>query len=142
MAHEEPKPLEGDHGHRYTIKLSEDKHTLPGAKQIFRYPDHDQLGRSVECPSCHGGPRPEALLRAGNREHYRGALDARHRKSGEGQMQSDASGAARQIKNWPAGFTGLREIELDVTFAYGARAASLAEVVELDARYAILIVLG
>jgi len=55
--------LEGDHGHRYTIKLSEDKHTLPGAKQIFRYPDHDQLGRSVECPSCHGGPRPEALLR-------------------------------------------------------------------------------
>ena len=43
---------------RYTAKLSEDKHTLPGSKQIFRYRTHDVLGRSTEClaPS-------EALMR-------------------------------------------------------------------------------
>lgn len=39
---------------RYTLKLSEDKSTLPGTKQIFRYADHDLLARSSECPSCPG----------------------------------------------------------------------------------------
>jgi nicotinate phosphoribosyltransferase len=39
---------------RYTLKLSEHKATLPGAKQIFRYADHDLLARSSECPSCPG----------------------------------------------------------------------------------------
>jgi len=49
---------------RYTLKLSEDKHTLPGAKQIFRYADHDVLARASECPSCPPGAAPaEALLR-------------------------------------------------------------------------------
>jgi nicotinate phosphoribosyltransferase len=49
---------------RYTLKLSEDKRTLPGAKQVFRYADHDLLARSSECPSCPKGSAPsEALLR-------------------------------------------------------------------------------
>jgi len=49
---------------RYTLKLSEDKGTLPGAKQIFRYADRDVLARSSECPSCPEGAEPaEALLR-------------------------------------------------------------------------------
>jgi nicotinate phosphoribosyltransferase len=49
---------------RYTLKLSEDKHTLPGSKQVFRYVDHDLLARSTECPSCPPGSAPsEALLR-------------------------------------------------------------------------------
>ncbi len=52
---------------RYTIKLSEDKATLPGAKQVFRYSDHDLLARSSECPACPGslitpGAEVEALL--------------------------------------------------------------------------------
>ena len=56
--------LEDAAGRRYTAKLSEDKHSLPGAKQIFRYADHDQLARSSECPSCPPGSEPaEALLR-------------------------------------------------------------------------------
>src|SRR5271156_4122173 len=56
--------LEDAAGRRYTAKLTEDKHTLPGAKQIFRYADHDQLARSTECPCCPPGSRPaEALLR-------------------------------------------------------------------------------
>lgn len=46
-------------GRRYTAKFSQDKATLPGAKQIFRYPDRDVLARAHECflPGC------EALLR-------------------------------------------------------------------------------
>jgi nicotinate phosphoribosyltransferase len=37
---------------RFTTKLSEEKHTLPGAKQIFRFPDHDVIGLADECYSC------------------------------------------------------------------------------------------
>lgn len=56
--------LQNGSDHRYTLKLSEDKHTLPGAKQVFRHADHDQLARSSECPSCPSGSAPaEALLR-------------------------------------------------------------------------------
>jgi nicotinate phosphoribosyltransferase len=56
--------LEGKEGKRFTIKLSEDKATVAGAKQIFRYADHDVLARSTECLSCgKEGAQPEALLR-------------------------------------------------------------------------------
>jgi nicotinate phosphoribosyltransferase len=56
--------LERDGRRRYTLKLSTDKATLPGIKQIFRYADHDLLARSKECPSCPPGSEPaEALLR-------------------------------------------------------------------------------
>lgn len=34
---------------RFTAKYSEDKISLPGAKQVFRFPDHDVLARSGEC---------------------------------------------------------------------------------------------
>ena len=47
---------------RFTTKLSEDKHTLPGAKQIFRFSDHDVIGLATECYSC-GRPDVEALQR-------------------------------------------------------------------------------
>jgi nicotinate phosphoribosyltransferase len=43
---------------RFTAKFSQDKETLPGAKQLFRLPGHDVLARSAEC--CSGA---EALLR-------------------------------------------------------------------------------
>lgn len=43
---------------RYTAKFSEEKSTLPGAKQVFRYAGRDVLARSSE---CHKGS--EALLR-------------------------------------------------------------------------------
>ncbi len=56
--------LEDSGNRRYTAKLSEDKHTLPGSKQVFRYETHDLLARSNECPSCPDGAAPsEALLR-------------------------------------------------------------------------------
>jgi nicotinate phosphoribosyltransferase len=56
--------LEGKTGRRFTIKLSEDKANLPGAKQIFRYEDHDVLARSSECIGCGvAGKAPDVLLR-------------------------------------------------------------------------------
>jgi nicotinate phosphoribosyltransferase len=44
--------LETAHEHRYTAKFSPEKHTLPGAKQIFRHANYDVLARSTECISC------------------------------------------------------------------------------------------
>ncbi len=34
---------------RYTAKFSADKSTLPGAKQIYRYPDHDLIALGTDC---------------------------------------------------------------------------------------------
>ena len=46
---------------RYTAKFSEDKHTWPAAKQVFRFANHDVIGCSWECIGCHEG---EAMARA------------------------------------------------------------------------------
>lgn len=43
---------------RFIAKFSENKESIPGAKQLFRLPDRDVLARSAEC--CAGA---EALLR-------------------------------------------------------------------------------
>lgn len=49
---------------RYTAKFSEEKTTLAGPKQIFRFSDHDVVGCTWECISCGSGDNPsEALLR-------------------------------------------------------------------------------
>jgi nicotinate phosphoribosyltransferase len=50
--------IHDDNGERYPVKSSPEKHTLPGAKQIFRFADHDVLGLMTECLSG-----SEALLR-------------------------------------------------------------------------------
>lgn len=43
-----------DHMH-YTAKFSTDKGTLPGAKQIYRYDDHDIVALHSECNSSYKG---------------------------------------------------------------------------------------
>ncbi len=49
---------------RCTAKFSEDKHTLPGAKQVFRFAGHDVIGCSWECLGCGTDePQARALLR-------------------------------------------------------------------------------
>src|SRR5579863_10731041 len=49
---------------RYTAKFSEDKHTLPGAKQVFRFAGHDVVACNWECLGCGPGePEARALLR-------------------------------------------------------------------------------
>jgi nicotinate phosphoribosyltransferase len=48
-------------GHiHYTAKFSDDKSTMPGAKQIYRYPDHDVVALHSECNSSYKG---EPLIR-------------------------------------------------------------------------------
>jgi nicotinate phosphoribosyltransferase len=47
--------------HRFTAKLSEDKATLPGAKQIFRDKARDVVGRSGECGNGEALLRPVVL---------------------------------------------------------------------------------
>jgi nicotinate phosphoribosyltransferase len=77
------------HGHiHYTAKYSDDKTTLPGAKQIYRYADHDIVALHSECNKDYQG---EPLLRpvimqgeliealpplAQSREHARQAIAA------------------------------------------------------------------
>jgi nicotinate phosphoribosyltransferase len=49
---------------RYTAKYSEDKQTWPGAKQVFRFHDHDVIARASECIGCPpDSPPVEALLK-------------------------------------------------------------------------------
>jgi len=46
---------------RFTAKMSEDKSTLPGAKQLFRFDDHDVVARSGECSNGKAMLRPVVL---------------------------------------------------------------------------------
>jgi nicotinate phosphoribosyltransferase len=49
---------------RQTAKFSEDKHTMPGSKQVFRFANHDVIACSSECIGCEPGePSASALLR-------------------------------------------------------------------------------
>ena len=48
---------------RYTAKYSPEKNTMPGTKQIFRFPHKDVIGLSTECIGCDGDQQSEALLR-------------------------------------------------------------------------------
>ncbi|MCZ2077210.1 MAG: nicotinate phosphoribosyltransferase [Bryobacterales bacterium] len=56
--------LESNGQKRYTAKFSENKLTMPGAKQVFRFDDHDEIACSWECRGCSStGPAAQALLR-------------------------------------------------------------------------------
>jgi nicotinate phosphoribosyltransferase len=46
---------------RFTAKYSEDKTSLPGAKQVFRQADHDVLARAGECGKGEALARPVIL---------------------------------------------------------------------------------
>ncbi|MCL6543702.1 MAG: nicotinate phosphoribosyltransferase [Bryobacteraceae bacterium] len=52
--------LESEGIRRYTAKFSEDKATYPGAKQVYRFKDHDLIACSWESPPAKGA---KALLR-------------------------------------------------------------------------------
>lgn len=48
----------------FTAKQSAEKHTIPGAKQVFRYQHHDLIAGFWECPGCCPNAAPaHALLR-------------------------------------------------------------------------------
>ena len=64
---------------RYTAKFSEDKHTLPGAKQVFRFADHDVIACSWECLGCEPG-EPESARAASSGDARRQAGGAAARR--------------------------------------------------------------
>lgn len=60
---------------RPTAKSSQEKKSLPGAKQIFRFPDHDVIGLAEEpCPKG-AAPLLHPLLRDGRRVAHPPPLD-------------------------------------------------------------------
>ncbi len=82
---------------RFTAKYSEDKVTLPGAKQIFRFPDHDVLARSGECNTGEPLLRPVIVD---------GALVARLASAAEAKEH-----AARSLAALPEPWRGLEPAE-------------------------------
>jgi nicotinate phosphoribosyltransferase len=46
---------------RFTAKYSEEKTSLPGAKQVFRFADRDVLARAGECANAPALVRPVIL---------------------------------------------------------------------------------
>jgi hypothetical protein len=65
----------GDHKPRFTAKRSPDKHTLAGAKQLFRYPEYDLLGLHDEC-ACGAEAMLKPYIIGGNLIHPLPPLDA------------------------------------------------------------------
>ena len=58
--------LRSGNAHTYTAKYSEDKATLPGAKQIYRCAGHDLMTLYTDCePESQGEPLLRPILVAG-----------------------------------------------------------------------------
>ena len=51
---------------RYTAKFSEEKHTLPGAKQVFRAADHDLVGLLRQAPPPKMRPLLQPVIHKGS----------------------------------------------------------------------------
>lgn len=62
---------------RFTAKSSEEKSTMPGAKQVFRGPGHDVIGRTAECGSFEPLLRP-TMIRGTTVATLPSATDARN----------------------------------------------------------------
>lgn len=73
--------LQAGESHSYTAKYSPDKVTLPGAKQIYRYPDHDLLTLYNECnQEFQGDPLLRPVIAKGEPlEQYPSLSDLRRR---------------------------------------------------------------
>jgi putative nicotinate phosphoribosyltransferase len=54
--------LETGGAHRYTAKFSEEKQTMPGAKQVFRFSDHDLIACRDEQPPKGAEPLLEPVI--------------------------------------------------------------------------------
>ncbi|MFB3777013.1 MAG: nicotinate phosphoribosyltransferase [Bryobacteraceae bacterium] len=92
--------LESNGIRRYTAKFSEDKATYPGAKQVFRYPDHDEIACAWEQrPSASTPPLLRPVL-------SRGRLVEPLPSPGEAR-----SHAAKALEQLPQGLRRLEEAE-------------------------------
>ncbi|MDW8129625.1 MAG: nicotinate phosphoribosyltransferase [Bryobacterales bacterium] len=91
--------LETDGLRRYTAKLSEEKATMPGAKQVYRFEDHDLVSCAGETPPCGGEALLKPIIRNGSLvAELPGAAAAR-------------SHAAHSLARLPAGVRRLENAE-------------------------------
>lgn len=110
----------------YTAKFSDEKTTLPGAKQIFRFPDHDVVALSNECGTDFVGAEP--LLRP---VIHRGELIERLPTLGEARLR-----AAEAIQALPAGLRSLDVADEPYRVEVSPRLLALAEAVRTDRQLA------
>jgi nicotinate phosphoribosyltransferase len=75
---------------RYTAKNSPNKSTLPGAKQLFRYPEYDLLGLHNECAGGAEAMLKPVMIGGQLIEPLPSATEIRER-------------ARRGLAGWPAG---------------------------------------
>jgi nicotinate phosphoribosyltransferase len=112
--------LETSDGIRPILKMSEEKQTWPGAKQVFRYADHDVIGCSTEMPGRPSGPF-ESLLKPIIR-------------NGELIEPLPSAASARDharlcIARLPSVFRKLSEVEEPYPVDYSANLRQLREIV-------------
>ncbi len=103
---------------RFTAKFSPDKHTYPGAKQIFRFPGHDMVTCHWECP-CDKEPVPAPLLRP---VILRGELVESLPTADEARIR-----AKRALAQLPASVRGLYDQDHPYRVEYSAELTKLYE---------------
>jgi nicotinate phosphoribosyltransferase len=89
-------------GGRAVAKRSAEKSTLPGAKQIFRFPDHDVVG--LETESCPAGAEPllQPLVRNGKLLASLPDLQQSRQRAAESIAKLEARyHALEQIEHYP-----------------------------------------
>lgn len=108
---------------RYTAKFSEGKATLPGAKQVFRYRDHDVLGCAWECPDGDYEPLLRPVLVQGERVAPAEPLPAARQRALDGVARLPGSLRTQfEAKEpWPViPSDALRRLEREVRRGLGA----------------------
>jgi nicotinate phosphoribosyltransferase len=112
---------------RFTAKFSEDKHTLPGAKQVFRFATHDVLACNWECLGCgKDEPPARALLRPVMLE---GKLVAPLPSLSETQQY-----AAESVKKLPMAIRSLFDTDQQYRVEYSTALIALYEKVQNENR--------
>jgi nicotinate phosphoribosyltransferase len=107
--------LEANGVRRYTAKFSADKHTMPGAKQIFRYPRHDEIACAWEQPGAGGRALLRPVLRNGKLVEPLPSL---------GKTREDA---ARNLQKLPKACLSLFALEDPYSVQYTPQLTALLE---------------
>jgi nicotinate phosphoribosyltransferase len=108
---------------RNTAKFSEDKQTLPGAKQVFRFAGHDVIACSWECLGC-GPDEPEA------RALLRPVLLGGEPVDSPPRIEATRQYAAESIKRLPTAIRSLFDTDQQYRVEHSAALMALYEKVQ------------
>lgn len=114
--------------------VCDDREAKPLARKIETRHIRANEPKIVESRLAQFGP--------GDGNHAWRAIDARDAHAGAREGKRHAAGATCDVEHRSARLARLRKIELDVAVENPARTAALPKIVEIDARAAVLIVLG